>query len=573
MRTGNVWNLTAIALAQMICAGFFCVSAQAGSPGTAGAAFLKFTPSPRATAMGESYSSLADDAYAAYWNPAGLASVEQPELAATYNASFADVTHQYMSLAYPLRYGSTLDVNVTRLSVAPFQGYDAVGSNTDNVSASDLAIGAAYGRTLFKDEVERPVLNVGLNLKSISETLADASANTFAIDMGAVYYIRPAKYWMREIPAQETRVALTVRNLGPGLKFDTVSSPLPLAVTLGGSWISHPYGNSSLIISMDNTLANDDKYIMNLGAEYTAFQLMAFRAGYRSGQDMGSGLRFGVGFKLSFIDLDYSMSPFGDLGSMHKVGMAIKFGSSVAHAPLAGATQRVTKARVMAKKETIENLQLFAQDFIELAKKDLDQRKYVSAELNLTKAFNLQPDLRMGEWGGKFSRLSVLNKELRLKNTKGLEEVFAKSSEQSNVGHESMIAYINGNSLKSFLLAHAAWGTNLRGDPVFEELLDLLANLTQDRVRRYELLPKVALVKEKLRKAATNFYVQKFDAAVKECEEAVLLDEKNPIAWTRLGSAYFMMGDKERTKKAYNKVLEINPGDTVVRQFMESQGW
>jgi len=573
MKRGNARKLIVIPLAQFICAAFFCVCAQAGTPGTAGAAFLKFTPSPRATAMGESYVSLAEDAYAAYWNPAGLAAVEQPEFAATYNASFEDVTHQYVSFAYPLRYGSTLDVNITRLSVAPFQGYDAMGTKTKDIQSSDMAIGAAYGRTLMKDEIARPVLNVGLNLKSISETLDDVSANAFAADLGAVYYIRPAKYWMRAVPAQEFRVALTARNIGTGLKFDTVSSPLPMSATLGGSWLSHPYGNSSLILSLDNTVSNDDKFVVNLGAEYTAFQLLAFRAGYRTGQYMGSGLRFGVGFKLSFIDLDYSMSPFGDLGSMHKVGVSIKFGSSSAHAPLAGASRRVSKAKLIAKKETMENLQMFANDFIELAKKDLDKRQYVPAELNLTKAFNLQPELRAGEWGNKASRLSVLIKELRLKDTKGLEEVFAKDSEQANVAHESIMAYVNGNDLKSFLLAHAAWGANLGGDPVFEELLTVLGSLTRDRVRRDELLPRTALVKEKLRKAATAFYTQQFDLAVKECEEAVLLDETNSIAWTRLGSAYFMMGDKDKTKRAYKKALEINPGDSVVRQFMESQGW
>jgi tetratricopeptide (TPR) repeat protein len=573
MRIGNAWNLTAILSAQLICAGYFCVSASAGEAGAAGATFLKFTPSPRATAMGESYSSITQDAYAAYWNPAGLASVEQPEFAATYNASFADVTHQYISLAYPLRYGSTLDINVTRLSVAPFQGYDAEGSKTTDISASDQAIGLAYGRTLVKDEVARPVLNVGLNLKSISETLDSASANTFAADLGVVYYKRPAKYWMSAVPAQEMRIAFAVRNIGPGLKFDSGTAPLPLSTTLGFSWLSHPYGNSSLIISMDNTLANDDKYVMNLGAEYTAFQLLALRGGYRSGQTMGSGVRFGVGFKLSFIDLDYSMSPFGDLGSMHKVGLAIKFGPTMAHAPLAGASQRVSKAKILAKKETIENLQMFANDFIELAKKDLEQRKYVSAELNLNKAFNLQPELRTAEWGNRIARLAALNTDLRLKNTKGLEEILAKDNDQANLAYQSMIAYINGADLKALLLAHVAWGTNMRGAPVFEELLNLLATLTHNRVRRDHLLPQTALVKEKLRKAAVSFYVQQFEVAVQECEETVLLDEKNPVAWTRLGSAYFMMGDKEKAKRAYGKALELAPGDSVVRQFMEAQGW
>lgn len=574
MNPGTCGKITAVLAAQLVCAaGFFCVPAAAGEAGTGAAAFLKFTPGPRATAMGESYASVTEDAYAAYWNPAGLASVEQTEFSATYNSSFEDVSHQYVSLAYPLSYGSTLDLNITRLSVAPFQGYDATGLKTKEVQSSGMAIGAAYGRTFMKDEIERPVLNLGANLKHVSETLDKASAATLALDLGAIYYFRPANYWMRKVPGQEFRLALTARNLGPGLKFDKTAAPLPMSVTLGSSWLSHPQSDSSLVLSLDNTIASDEKYSLGLGAEYSAFQLLSFRAGYKSGQSIGSGVRFGFGFKLSVMDLDYSMSPFGDLGSMHKFGLTMKFGAPAARAPMAGRSQRVGSAKLITTKDKIEKLQVFANDFIELAKKDLAERRYAAAETDLAKAFNLEPALKDGEWGGKAERLSAIVRELRLKDTPGLEEVFAKNVEQSNVGHESVMAYVNGHDLKAFLLAHAAWGTNLRGDAVFEKLLSVLSQLTRDSVRRDEVLPKTALVKEKLRKAASAFYIQQFTAAVIECEEAALLDDTNAMVWTRLGSAYFMMGDREKTRKAYLKALELNPADKVLRQFMEARGW
>ena len=80
-------------------------------------------------------------------------------------------------------------------------------------------------------------------------------------------------------------------------------------------------------------------------------------------------------------------------------------------------------------------------------------------------------------------------------------------------------------------------------------------------------------MKEKLKKAAKGFYVQRFDAAAKECEEVVLLDGTNPLGWTRLGSAYYMLGDKDKAKNAYTKALELRPGDLVIKQFMEAQGW
>jgi len=561
-------------LAQVCCAiPALRIPVSGGEPGAAAASFLKFSPSPRGTGMGEAYASVSEDAYSGWWNPAGLGSVEGPELAATYNDSLEGVVYQYLSVAYPLRYGSTLGFNITRLGVAPFQGYDAQGVKSGKVEASDIAVGGAYGRVLIKDEIERPVLNVGAGLKVISEKLHDVSANTAALDLGAVYYVRPANYWMRKVPAQEFRVAMAVKNLGPGLKYDRLSSPLPLSATLGGSWHSHPGGSASLILSLDQTYSNDEKYYVALGAEYAAFQLLSLRGGYRTGQSIGSGLRVGVGFKLSFMDIDYSMSPYGGLGAMHKVGVSMRLGAPLAKQPLAGTSQRVKKAKLMAPKERIEKLDMFAKDFLELARKDLAARRYVPAAANMQKAFNLEPQLRESDWGRRDKRLAEIISGLKLSDIPARERTLARNTEQSNVGVEAIAAYLEGKDLKAFLLTHAALGADLRGDALFEELLYRMSDFVKIHVRRDEILPKEALIKEKLRKAAKGFYIQQFDMAAKECEEVAVLDEENPVAWTRLGSAYFMMGDKQKAKAAYRKALELNPSDAVTREFMETQDW
>lgn len=543
--------------------------ASSGEAGSSAAAFLKFSPSPRGTGMGEAYTTIAEDAYATWWNPAGLAGVEAPELAATYNASFEDVSHQYLAAAYPLRYGSTLGFSLSRLSVAPFQGYDAQGLKAGEVSSSDLALGVSYGRVILKDEIERPLLNVGAGVKWISEGLDDASARTGAVDLGAVYYIRPNNYWMRKMQAQEFRVAAAVKNIGPGLKFDKRSSPLPLTATLGTAWRSYPGGSASLILSLDQTIARDEGYYAALGAEYLAFQILAFRAGYRTGQDIGSGIRAGVGFMLSFVNIDYSMSPFGELGSMHKLGISMRLGSGTAK----GRSPRAVVGKLVAPKERVEKLEIFAKDFLVLARRDLENRRYVSALDNIVKAFNLEPRLKEGEWGNVEGRLRALVDGLKLRDIPARAEALSRPTEQSGVAAEAVSAYLGGRDLKALLLGHAALGTDRNGDAVFEEMLNLISDRVKIHVRRDEILPRTALIKEKLRKAAKHFYIQQFDAAARECEEVSVLDEGNPVAWTRLGSAYFMLGDKEKARKAYLKALELDPADLVTRQFVAAQGW
>ncbi len=515
LKTTGISVVVAVGLLFGACMDFL----YAATPGNASASFLKFTPSPRGSAMGEAYTSVVQDAYSAFWNPAGLASIESPELAATHINSFEDVSYQYFCGVYPLKYGSTLGMNITRLSVAPFQGYDAKGFKTSDISASDLAIGIAYGKVILKDEIERPILNIGANVKMISEKLDNVSANTFAIDFGSIYHIRPNNYWLKNIPAQEWRIGFALRNLGPDLKFDKTAFPLPMSATLGVSWLSHPRGESNLILSMDQTYSNDEKYYTSFGAEYEAFQLLAFRTGYRTGQDIGSGIRFGFGLKLSFIDIDYSMSPFGELGAMNKFGISMRFGNQKSAQPLAGEISRVEKAKLIAPKKSIEKLEIYTKDLLVLAFIELKNKKYVSAHEHIKKAFNLKPKLQKGEWGNREKRLNEIIEGLGLKYTPHKEKIFAGNNQQIAIAHEAIMAYIDGHNLKALLLSHAAMGTNLRGDAVFEKLLNTLSKLTKTPVRPDEILPKKTLINKKLSKASEAFYAKKFDITIKQCEE------------------------------------------------------
>ncbi len=543
------------------------------APGAAGASFLKFTPNPRATGMGDSHVSVSEDAYSTYWNPAGLAVIEVPEFATMYNSSFEDVNMQYLAAAWPLEYGSTLGFGLSRLTVSPFQGYDSIGVRTGMVDSSALSAGFSYGRAIFKDEISRPFFTVGAGLKYIDARLDSASARTFAGDLGAIYTLRPANYWLREIPAQEFRIGFAARNLGPGLKFDSENTPLPASVSLGGSWHSYPGGNSNLILSLDNVVQKGDGYYLALGTEFTAFQLLSMRAGFRTGQAMGSGIRAGIGLHLSFIDLDYSMSPFGDLGNMHKFGLSMKFGRSKARQPLSGETNRAAKARLMAPKEKIEKLEMFAQDFLSLAKKDLEERRYVSALKNMRKALNLDPALRGGAWGARETRLDAIVKGLRLNDIPAREQSLSVGAEQADVAAEAINAYLESSDVKALLLAQAAYGTNIRGATIFEELLNLISGLANVPIRRNEILPKTAMIRQKLETAGNAFYRGGFDSAARQCEEVLLLENDNKLAWKRLGSSYFALGDTAEAKRAYEKALKLDPEDKSLLKFLKLQDW
>ena len=564
-----------LAAAALFCAAgvLFPARVSAGEAGLTSAPFLIFDPAPRGTAMGEAYTALTQDAYAAWWNPAGLAGIEMPQLAATYSASFADTVNHFASVAYPLRYGSTLGLSIIGQSVAPFQGLDAAGEVTGEILTADSAIAASYARTLYKDELEQPVLNVGATIKSVSETLDTAAGSALGVDLGLIYHRRSSRYWMKNTPARELRVGVALRNLGSGLKYDTQAFPLPQTTTLGLAWITHPAAAHTLTLVFDLTMSNYDKMKFSAGAEYFLFQLLSLRGGFVPGDGPGAGPRLGFGYRLSYLDVDYSMSPFAELGTVQKLGISLRYGTARAKQPLRGATARITGAKSTGGKAKLEALKVYANDYIEISSRNIAAREYILAYENMNKAFNLEPSLNAGAIGEKAVKLNDLIDRLHLRETPVLENTFRKNDEQANVAYEAVAAYLKGSDLKAVLLAHAALGVNTRGAALFEELLYALSDLTRTPVRRDEIMPKVALVKEKLKKAAKGFYIQKFEMAAGECEEVVLLDETNPMGWTRLGSAYYMMGGEAKSRKAYEKALELNPGDTVTRQFMDSQGW
>jgi tetratricopeptide (TPR) repeat protein len=308
--------------------------------------------------------------------------------------------------------------------------------------------------------------------------------------------------------------------------------------------------------------------------EYIAFNLLALRAGYRTNQDMGSGLRAGIGFVFSVVSIDYALSPFDELGNMHRLGISVKFGARhYARHPTLGKWQKSEVGKQIVPEKAMTKLELFAEDYIALARKNLQDRQYPSVVDNIIKAGSLDPKVFEGEWGDKEKRLSEIIKNLKLREMPQKIKILSKISEQSNLAHESIIAYIEGKNTKSFLLAQAAFGTDPRKDTIFEEYLNLMSKLSEIEIRRDEILSRTALIKEKLKKAAAAFYVQKFDQTIKELEELLMLDENNELAWTRLGSAYYAAGDKVKAKRTYEKVLEINPNNKTVLEFMKIQGW
>ena len=306
------------------------VSAGAG-PGSTAAQFLKIGISPRAAGMGEAFVAIADDVNAIYYNPGGLGVLERQELSFMHNVHFEGVTQEWVAYAYPTRHFGTFGLSANLLRIEPFESYDELDVRTGTVEAQDLAASVAYAKDLGSGGRN---LSVGGAAKYIKSQLAGYSATAIAFDAGVL-----GRYGLKGSYETRWKIGAAIRNIGSDMKFINEAFPLPQSLHIGGSRsapLPHPFEDVRYTISGEAVLPNDDAIYINSGLEVRLVREFAIRAGYRTNQDAGLGVSFGLGFtslnrgflKSWFpeISMDYALVDFGKIDQTHRLGLTIRFG-------------------------------------------------------------------------------------------------------------------------------------------------------------------------------------------------------------------------------------------------------
>lgn len=280
------------------------------------AAFLKIGVGARAVGMGGAFTAVADDVNAIAWNPAGLAAVESRGLGLTHTQHIAGTRFNFLGLVQPTRWG-TFAAAGRHLSQGSMDGRDAQGRPTGSFRAADGAVELAYGLRIF------PGALLGCGVKYISSKIAEASARSYAVDLGTLYELAP-------LGPGVPRLGLAVLNIGPGMRFLEERTPLPLTLAVGLGY-RLPVG---LTLALDyRHRANGDASEVSVGTEYLVLPVFAVRAGYGSGKGLSggtgvsrlTGLAGGFGLRIHGYHLDYSITPFGELGNVQRFSVQAKF--------------------------------------------------------------------------------------------------------------------------------------------------------------------------------------------------------------------------------------------------------
>lgn len=273
--------------------------------------------------MGGAGVAAAEGAEAQLVNPALLElfdPVAPSEVALGYDALIESAYAGSAAWAKSLGAGA-VGANLLYASQGAQTSYDAFGNPTGSFKPNDLSLGGAYAHRLGR-------ASLGAGLKAIRSSLADRSATTMAADLGIV-----ARH-VTDLGQGALDLGASITNLGPPLKLGSIADPLPMRARFGASWRNTPRFRAAFDVVMP---VDQDPYL-SIGFEgripaAAAGSKKPWALSLRGGVDQSrsrgvdgfAGFSLGGGVDLSAMRVDYAWLAGGDLGSVSRLTLAVRF--------------------------------------------------------------------------------------------------------------------------------------------------------------------------------------------------------------------------------------------------------
>lgn len=287
-------------------------------PDVSRAAFIDLQLGARPQGMGGAFVALADDANAAYWNPAGIKQSQQHH--ATFMHGFLGdiegLNFDFLAYTQPAGTGS-LGLYWLTVGATLEQGEDA---STSRFATSVFAL--AYALPIKADK-----LYGGLTLKRFTMESIVGNGAGMGFDGGLLF-----------LPTPALSVGFVARNIAADIKDEKIPSTLRLG------FAGHLLGNRIRpAIDLESKSGINGRDGMNLkfhgGVEIAPHPNGAIRGGYDA-----DGPTFGVSFNIRGAGIDYAFRGSKILGSGHRIAAKYMFGGPEAE-PVPKKPKRVRAPR------------------------------------------------------------------------------------------------------------------------------------------------------------------------------------------------------------------------------------
>lgn len=307
------WKLGPPAI--VLAAALLITSAACAEDGTAGTTYLD----PFAIGVGAgpsgmgAYTGAPGGLWSLTYNPAGVAGISRMQLGVSQILWLDETSFSYASFGMPMGEGA-LGLGLAYFDMGSVPVTDEEGTDLDeSASASDLGFIGGYGFAV--PNVDNLV--AGISGHVIQASLDDESATAIGVNLGALYGLMDG----------QVNVGVAVKNFGTKVKFVDEEDEQTLTFAGGVSYatVEDQIPNVALTIGLDATMPRDQDVQVGVGGEVWVHDVLALRAGYRTGTEMGN-FSFGAGFRYSDFQLDYTFTGYEDLEAMHRISFTMAFG-------------------------------------------------------------------------------------------------------------------------------------------------------------------------------------------------------------------------------------------------------
>jgi len=279
-----------------------------GVPG----ALLNYGMSPRTIAMGKTFTGLADDQEAVYYNPAGLSQLLSHNIKTSYSDLWG-LRLGYFGYALPTRLYGTIGVGLISTYANEIDSEDENGNNTGTYKFNQNCLIFSYANQPAK------FIGLGLNMKIVTSKIAQYGAVGMGADAGMLLF-----------PRGNLTFGLVVQNImGPKLTHYLYTDEYPITIR-GGTALKLYNGRAIIAVDVVKTMVEYTPVEPHVGLEFVPiYPFLTLRAGLdRNTVNTGIGFRknwgslnLGVDYA---VELHYASSYF--LPMRHKVGLLIDFG-------------------------------------------------------------------------------------------------------------------------------------------------------------------------------------------------------------------------------------------------------
>ncbi|MCX8125456.1 MAG: PorV/PorQ family protein, partial [Spirochaetes bacterium] len=495
-------------------------SQSGGQPGQ----FLSYGVGARALGMGGAFYAISDDATAAYWNPAALSALERKEFSFMQAQMFEQTTLNFIGYVHPTVSRGTFGFFVNQMKSDGFEKVSIkVDPDTNEIkdlislgsfSVGEQAIGFSWGRNVSRK------LAFGVSIKNIARVV-DTSKDSFnTIDLAMLYSV-----------SKVYKFACGVQNIFSKKSGDT-DDEFPLVFKIGQSFSLF---KGSLIFDLDLTKVQNGGQNIRFGGEYWPLYWASFRFGIMATPQIQEA-SFGIGLKYKGFNLDVAQG-IHSLGNTTKFSVGLRFGES---------------------KKAIHEGEIRA--IVRQAFNYFKAGHFSKAVERLKVALDADPG--NDEVRRMLDRLNAA--VTYVPNATGTDEV-------ETLIRRGIVAYVDGKDLRSAVNV-LRYAYNKR--PKDEKLLSLLNMVEREAgvselTRRPEGPEIFTLVDQKIYDARQAIYEGKYDVALRRAQDILDLEPNNETALEIMGSAFFLMDQKDKAKAIWEKVLEINPNNKMVKQFLD----